>query len=64
MTAPLVAMARAGRTVTLIDKIEHETDLEILNGMQRGRNKYGPELTTEEIQAFARRRAELRRAAK
>lgn len=49
---------------TLLYKIEHEADLDELNLMQKGRNKYGPELTVEEMQAFARRRAELKRARK
>ncbi len=61
MSAILDRFRRTGQRPTLIDKIEEETCLDTLNGMQRAIGARGQELTMDEIQAFARRRAELRK---
>jgi hypothetical protein len=55
---------RTGRRPTLIDKIEAEESLDELNGMQMSCGARGQELTIDEIEAFARRRAELKKAAR
>jgi len=52
---------RTGRCPSLTEKIEDETDIAVLNGMQAACGARGQELTMEEIEAFARRRVELRK---
>lgn len=61
MTHPLIHRALSGETITLTDKIEAETDLEVLNAMQKAVNASDHEITMPELHAFARRRAELQK---
>jgi hypothetical protein len=64
VSALLDRFRRAGQRPTLIDKINDETCIDTLNGMQMACGARGQELTIEEIQAFARRRVELRKERK
>lgn len=61
MSALLDHYRHTGKCPTLIEKIEHETDLAVLNGMQASCGARGQELTMQEIEAFSRRRVELRK---
>lgn len=61
MTKTLLDRHRNGEAITLIRKIEAETSLVELNAMQKAIGERGEDLTIQELQAFARRRAELRK---
>lgn len=60
----LLAKARAGQAVTLIDKIAAETSVEELDGMQAALSARGQVLCPAETEAFARRRVELLKGAR
>lgn len=57
----LLARARRGETITLIDKVQAETCLADLDAMRVALSARGQELTEAEAQAFTLRRAELMR---
>lgn len=63
MTNLVATFLATGRLPSLEDKIAAETDVEDLNHLQRGASARR-ELTVAEIQAFARRRAEIRKGAR
>lgn len=60
----LLAKARAGHVVTLLDKIAAETSVEELDGMRAALSARGQVLCPAEAEAFARRRAELLKGAR
>lgn len=60
----LLAKARAGQAVTLLDKIAAETSVEELDGMRAALSARGQVLCPAETEAFARRRAELLKGAR
>lgn len=55
----LLAKARAGHAVTLLDKIAAETSVEELDGMRAALSARGQVLCPAEAEAFALRRVEL-----
>jgi hypothetical protein len=59
-THPLLAKARSGQRVTLIDKIEAETCLETLTAMRDAVTARG-ELTRDTAAAFTRRATQLQK---
>lgn len=60
----LLAKARAGQAVTLLDKIADETSVEELDGMRAALSARGQVLCPAETEAFARRRVELLKGAR
>ena len=60
----LLAKARAGQVVTLLDKIAAETSVEELDGMRMAALTRPEGLSTSEAMAFALRRAELLKGAR
>lgn len=59
----LIARARRGERITLIDKIEAETCLADLDEMRLALSARGQVLSEAEARAFALRRAEILRRA-
>lgn len=60
----LLAKARAGQAVTLLDKIAAETNVAELDGMRMAALTRPEGLSTSETMAFALRRAELLKGAR
>lgn len=55
----LINIWHAKGKVSLIDKINHETDPVVLDAMRRSCLQRQRQITPDEMQAFARKRAEL-----